>query len=146
MARVACLTAFGVKAMPLFLLVLAGGACATAAEDPPKQPAIDAANTWVALVDAGDYGGAWDQASSPFRGSVKRDLWITVVSDVRKPLGKVIKRELAGARYTKSLFGIDEYVVIEFNTELESKKSALEMVMPMREKDGRWRVRAYTVK
>ena len=39
-----------------------------------------------------------------------------------------------------------EYVVIQFETSFENKKSAVETVTPMRDKDGRWRVSGYYVK
>jgi hypothetical protein len=130
------------------LLVLAGCASAVAAEDPKTQPAIEAAKTWLAHVDAGDHGRAHDQAATYFRGAVTRDAWITAASGVRKPLGKVITRELAGATFTKSLPGAPdgEYVVIHFNTSFENKKSAVETITPMRDKDGSWRVSGYFVK
>lgn len=39
-----------------------------------------------------------------------------------------------------------EYVVIQFETSFEKKKSSLETVTPMKEKDGAWRVSGYYIK
>lgn len=39
-----------------------------------------------------------------------------------------------------------EYVVIEFESSFEHKKSAIETVTPMNDKDGKWRVSGYYIK
>jgi ribosomal protein S17E len=38
------------------------------------------------------------------------------------------------------------YVVIEFESSFENKKSAVETVTPMMDKDGKWRVSGYYIK
>jgi len=70
------------------------------------------------------------------------------VEPVRKPLGKVISREVKSKRYTKQLPGAPdgEYVVIQFETSFENKKAAIETVTPMLDKDGVWRVSGYYIK
>ena len=39
-----------------------------------------------------------------------------------------------------------EYVVIQFSASFAHKKSALETITPMLEKDGKWRVSGYYMK
>jgi hypothetical protein len=39
-----------------------------------------------------------------------------------------------------------KYVVVQFDTSFQRKKSALETVTPMMEKDGKWRVSGYYIK
>jgi hypothetical protein len=39
-----------------------------------------------------------------------------------------------------------EYVVIQFGTSFENKKTAIETVTPMLDKDGKWRVSGYYIK
>jgi hypothetical protein len=39
-----------------------------------------------------------------------------------------------------------EYVVIQFATSFENKKSAIETVTPMLDSDGEWRVSGYFIK
>ncbi|NOX96543.1 MAG: DUF4019 domain-containing protein, partial [Nitrospirae bacterium] len=67
---------------------------------------------------------------------------------IRKPLGKNISRELKSKRYRTSLPGAPDgkYVVIQFKSSFENKKSALETVTPMLDKDGKWRVSGYYIK
>ncbi len=39
-----------------------------------------------------------------------------------------------------------EYVVIQYNTEFENKKVAIETITPMLDDDGKWRVSGYYIK
>jgi Protein of unknown function (DUF4019) len=67
---------------------------------------------------------------------------------VRKPLGGVISRKAKSATYKTSLPGAPDgqYVVIQFKTSFEHKKSAIETVTPMVDKDGKWRIAGYFIK
>jgi hypothetical protein len=132
----------------LAFLLLTSCSIASAGDDAKTKPAVEAAKAWLAIVDAGDYGRSWDEAAELFRGAVKRDAWIGAVSGVRKPLGKVVSRKLLGATYATELPGAPDgqYVVIQFETELAGKKSAVETITPMRDPDGVWRVSGYYVR
>jgi len=67
---------------------------------------------------------------------------------VRKPLGKMISREVMSQKHTKMLPGLPpgEYVIIQFKTSFENKADAIETVTPMLDKDGVWRVSGYYIK
>jgi hypothetical protein len=67
---------------------------------------------------------------------------------VRRPLGKVISREVLSKTYTKQVHGgpEGEYVVIQFKGSFENKGSAIETVTPVLEEDGAWRVSGYYIK
>jgi hypothetical protein len=113
-----------------------------------EQAALESAGQWLALVDSGEYGKSWDEAASLFKGVLSKDQWEKSLQTVRKPLGKVISRATGSAKYTKSLPGAPDgqYVVIQYNTSFENKKSAVETVTPMLDKDGKWRVSGYFIK
>jgi len=66
----------------------------------------------------------------------------------RKPLGRLISRKVQTKSYKTSLPGAPdgEYVVIQFETSFENKKTAIETVTPMMDKDGKWRVSGYYIK
>jgi hypothetical protein len=66
----------------------------------------------------------------------------------RKPLGKTISRKLKNKIYATSLPGAPdgEYVVIQYETTFENKKSAIETITLMLDKDGKWRVSGYYIK
>jgi hypothetical protein len=64
------------------------------------------------------------------------------------PLGKVILRQLKIKAYQTTLAGAPDgqYVVIQFETSFQNKRSAIETVTPMLDKDGQWRVSGYYIK
>ena len=67
---------------------------------------------------------------------------------VRTPLGSLISRQVKTQTYKTELPGAPdgEYVVIQFDTSFENKRSAIETVTPMRDKDGAWRVSGYFIR
>jgi len=119
-----------------------------AAESEKEKAAVFAAEKWLSLVDNGEYGESWKEAAEYFKSAVKQEQWEQSVQAVRKPLGKLISRKVKSITYKTSLPGAPdgEYVVIGFDTSLENKKSAIETVTPMMDKDGKWRVSGYFIK
>jgi ABC-type molybdate transport system substrate-binding protein len=118
---------------------------------PPQKSeelAQKAAESWLALTDSGKYAESWDDASSRFKAAVTKDRWVSMVAPVRDPLGKVLSRTLKSATYTTSLPGAPdgEYVVIQYDTSFEHKKSVVETITPMLDKDDHWRVSGYFIK
>jgi hypothetical protein len=71
-----------------------------------------------------------------------------MLQSVRMPLGKMISRKLKTSAYKTTLPGAPDgqYVVIQFETSFQNKKSAIETVTPMFDHDGRWRVSGYYIK
>lgn len=128
-------------------LLLLGGLLVFAG-DAKTVVARRSAESWLALVDAGHYGQSWDQAASLFKQRVSKQQWETAVRKVRQPLGRVKSRELMGSQYLTQLPGVPdgEYVVIQYKTSFEHKKSAVETITPMRDTDGKWRVSGYFIR
>lgn len=113
-----------------------------------ETAAVAAAKAWLVLVDNGKYGDSWEAAAAYFKGAITKDYWQQTLTAVRKPLGRLVSREVRSKTYTQSLPGAPdgEYVVIQFNTSFENKKSAVETVTPMLDSDGIWRVSGYFIK
>jgi hypothetical protein len=113
-----------------------------------EQAAYKAADAWLALVDAGNYSKSWDQAAEFFRNAVPKQKWQMTSNALRKPLGKMLSRKLKSTRYTTTAPGAPdgEYVIIQYDTSFEHKKSAVETITPMLDKDGTWRVSGYYIK
>lgn len=118
------------------------------ASEEKEAQALTAAKTWLALVDAGKYGDSWETAAAYFKGAISKEKWEQMLTAVRNPLGWLVSRELISTTYTQSLPGAPdgEYVVIQFATSFENKKSAIETVTPMLENDGEWRVSGFYIK
>ncbi len=140
------------RRMKMVVPILAVGAWIFAAERLLAQPASNpaaakAAETWLALVDGGRYAESWKEAASLFREKVTSAQWESAVRSAREPLGKLGARKLVSAQFSRTLPGVPdgEYVVIRYETSFEQKKSAVETVTPMKDKDGTWRVAGYFI-
>ena len=106
------------------------------------------AGAWMRLVDDGDYAGSYEQSSTIFQKAFTKDEWSKKIAAVRQPLGKALSHNVAGERYTTTLRGAPEgeYVVLRLNSVFENRKSVLETLVLMLDKDEHWRVTAYSLK
>ena len=118
-----------------------------AVESDRVKTALSSAEAWITMVDEGRYADSWNQAAGYFKGAVKEEQWQKSLQAARKPLGKVISREVKTKSYHTSLPGAPdgEYVVIQFDTSFQNTKSAVETVTPIMDKDGHWRVSGYFI-
>lgn len=135
-----------IGSLVLSLLLLTPPAMAGQADK--EKAAVAAAEKWLALVDGGKYAASWDAAAGYFRNAVSPGQWDQSLTAVRKPLGRVLSRKVAGKTFATSLPGAPdgEYVVIRFTTSFERKKAAVETVTPMLDEGGQWRVSGYFIK
>ena len=132
----------------ILLCVLSMGGCKSSGNPEAEKAAVQAAQEWLVLVDAGQYAQSWDEAAEFFKNAVAQDKWLEMIQGVRSPLGTLKTREVKSSRYRTSVPGAPdgEYVIVQFNTSFENKQSAVETVTPMRDKDGTWRVSGYYIK
>jgi Protein of unknown function (DUF4019) len=128
------------------------------AADRGESAAQAAAESWLALVDGGNYPASWNQAARGLKASVKQAEWSQVVGGVRTPLGRLVSRRLKSREYTEkvpttrmvggnlyTLAGSGRYVVIQYDAVFAHKPSAIETVISMADPDGTWRVSGYSV-
>ena len=110
--------------------------------------AIEAAKSWLQLADEGAYSQSWTQAAEYFRKNVSEEQWKTSLYGVRKPLGKMLSRNVINSTYFTALPGAPDgqYVIIQFETSFENKTSAVETVTPMMDSDRKWHVSGYYIK
>jgi hypothetical protein len=118
------------------------------ADQDKEKAAIEAAEAWLSLVDDGWYLKSWREGSTYLKKAVGQGQWMQSMAAHRKPLGKTLSRNLTSAQYTTTLPGAPdgEYVVIQYQTSFENKRSAVETVTPMLDKDGVWKVSGYYIK
>lgn len=129
---------FGAVAIILSLLV-----SGQAVEDTAQA----AAETWLESVDRGDYDGSWEESASLFRAAVSKEDWERTLGATRGPLGKLVARKLKSRTYRETLPGAPDgkYVILQYDTIFENKRSAVETVTPMLDGDT-WRVSGYYIK
>lgn len=118
------------------------------ANETAEKKAIEVSYTWLKLIDNGQYTKSWETAAELFKNTIGKEQWEQSLNAVRKPLGKVIKRTVKSKQYTTSLPGAPDgkNVVIQYETSFENKKSSIETVTPMLDKDGKQRVSGYYIK
>ena len=126
------------------VMLLAG---ASLAAQSPEGEAQAAAEAWVKIVDAGNYGSSWDDAATAFKGVMAKERWTEAVARARAPFGSVVSRTLASKEATDQLPGAPagKYIVVRFTTGFE-KSPATETVTLMLDGDRGWRVVGYFVR
>jgi hypothetical protein len=134
--------------LPLTLFILFYAGCQSQGHPEAESAAVEAAQSWLVLVDSAKYEASWEESASFFQGAVSKDSWAKSMQSVRAPLGNLISREVKSKDYHTSLPGAPEgeYVVIQFNTSFENKRSAVETVTPMLDEGNEWRVSGYYIK
>lgn len=118
------------------------------ADEKSQELAVTAAEAWLVLVDQEKYSESWDEAAQLFKGAISKDKWAETIRTARTPFGKLLSRRLKSKQYAETLPGAPDgkYVVIQYETSFEKKKSAIETVTPMEDPDGAWRVSGYFIK
>src|SRR5262245_38200955 len=105
----------------------------------------DAADAWVKLVDAGDYGKAYDELAEAGKKEIKRDDFIRSTESLRKFLGKLQTRKLKSVEFATNPPGppAGEYSAVQYGTSFENK-TVIEAVA-FRFDEGKWGVIGYFV-
>lgn len=99
--------------------------------------AVNSAEAWLSLIDNQKYKDSWNESAELFRNAISSPQWQRTVENIRKPLGKLVSRELKSKNYKTSLPGVPdgEYVLIQFKSSFTNKKSLIETVTPMMDRD-----------
>jgi hypothetical protein len=121
-----------------------------------QAAAIAAAETWLALVDAGDSAQSWNQASSRSKSGIQtrwlnisggsEQQWQSGLADIQIQFGRAVSRNLKSKQYAEHLPYEPEgkYVVLKYETSFE-RYNGVETVTLLKENDGAWRVSSYKV-
>jgi len=134
--------------MVMVLFCCASSSVCAESESKAEKKQVSAAKAWLYLIDGGSYSDSWKQASVYFRGAVAERSWVASLEGVRRPLGKLVSREIEKIEEVNRLPGAPDgsYAVMNFKTDFEQKKSSTETVTFMLEKDGIWKAAGYFIK
>jgi hypothetical protein len=109
---------------------------------------VEASRAWLALLDAGNFGAAWDGASPHLKSVVTRQKWITGLTAARKPFGKLKQR--TPVKFARSHSMPDapdgDYSLLEFESEFANGKRASEQIIWMLGDNQVWRVSGYYIR
>lgn len=102
---------------------------------------------WLELMDQGDYPYCWQMGSTLLQAVVSDKNFTRQMELVRRPLGKVLSRELKETSLARNLMNAPdgEYVVALYETTFEKKETVRETVISRKDKDGQWRISGYFI-
>lgn len=109
-----------------------------------EEMAIQSAESWLALVDEEKYLESWEGFTGLFKKNVKKEEWVNDLNRFRKPLGKLLERKLQHVT-NSSEASVGEYLIFQYETSFENKKSVVEAVSVIKDKDGKWRTLGYGI-
>lgn len=109
-----------------------------------EKEARQAATEWLALVDAGDYAGAYALEPERLHAVTTLDQFVRSMQGRRAPFGRVVSRSFIGAAFTRKMTGAPDghYESILFRTSFANKALAAERVI-LSHDSGQWRVVDY---
>src|SRR5512134_3045938 len=121
-------------------------ATAGSVEEAKEAAAQAAAEKWLALLDRGEFGKAWDECAQLFRERVTREQWVDGLPATRKPFGAMRSRKFEIAVYKTTLPGAPdgEDVTARFITTFEKKEA--EELLTLALENGVWRTTGYLIK
>ncbi len=131
-------------ALAVMIVALSAGLCFAAS---PEKKAQIAAKNWLELIDDKDYAQSYDTAASFFKANINKGDWVQTCGSLRDMLGKAEYRKLISSRRESKMQGAPdgEYVILVYETDFKRKVNAQEIVVPMLDKDGKWRISGYHV-
>jgi hypothetical protein len=113
----------------------------------PTTEGKGAALKWLRLVDKGAYGKSWDLAAKSFHARMTKTEWVAGMKKFHARYGKVLSRKFKDALYTVNPPGFEpgEHETLRFDINLAKRGSATEIVSMVMQKNGNWRVSAYSI-
>lgn len=107
----------------------------------------DATKAWLELIDAGNYGKAWQITATLARTLESEPGWTAKIKGVRGPLGKMEERLDGMQQWTNELVGAPKggYMIFTFKTNFANRRDVVETVTLIYQNDGKWRVLGYSI-
>lgn len=135
------------KTLALALATACSILAAPATTAAQAEGAREAAEEWLALIDAEDYAASWEAAARSFQSAVTAGAWAAQVTAVVAQVGTVEERELAHTQPMTDPPGAPagEYVQLRYNTTFDGAGRLSENVVVVRDGDRGWRVAGYLV-
>ncbi|HUG20586.1 MAG TPA: DUF4019 domain-containing protein, partial [Planctomycetaceae bacterium] len=105
-----------------------------------KHAAIQSAQKWLELLDAGEYGKCWDEMAPEAKESVTREGLIDFYEPFGKPRGKAVTRTLL--RIQPDRRNPKRLIELTYKTKFESGGVLYEQLLMHIDSHGQWRVGA----
>ncbi|MFD2168331.1 DUF4019 domain-containing protein [Thalassotalea euphylliae] len=131
----------------IFFIVASTFAYATSEPATDKAAAKQAALSWLALVDQGEYEASWQHTGDVFKQQITPQNWVKALNATRAPLGHLTSRELVVSKATKELPGVPDgnYIVLQFQSSFGNKNRAIE-TLTLQKNAQHWQPVGYFIK
>lgn len=115
--------------------------------DPKVAAARAAAESFLKLIDAGQFDKAYGLCAVALKQKAKQDMFVGAMSGLRSKLGANTLRNFFSATPKTELPGAPKgkYVVLMYVSDFAKQKGLRELITPMQEADGSWKVAGYYV-
>jgi hypothetical protein len=109
--------------------------------------AQDEASQFMNLIDAGQYGGAWADASPIMKDVITQSQWISAMTETRRKLGNVLSRKLVSNKSRNILpFGTQgNFMILQYRTLFSWNVYQDEIIVLTTNEREQWRVFSYTL-
>jgi len=102
-------------------------------------PAVE---SWLALMDNGNYAGSWETAAPYFQRVMAKDEWTGRLQKIRHPLGQVIARQLTSSQFTAA----ETRCEVKYETSFDGLLAAVETVTFAKQAGGEWLAIGYLIR
>ena len=103
----------------------------------PSSAAVDAARSWLSLVDAGRWQESFAATTRSFQSQNTVQMWQSASEQARVPLGRMLSRTAISEESVPTPPA--GHQVVRFRTDFANKAGAIETVSRARE-GGEWRI------
>lgn len=112
------------------------------------KAAEGAAQTWLAIVDKGQFAQSWDSAAAAFQHAVTKPQWEEAVRNARAPFEPFGARQRTMARYSTELPNAPPgpYVVLQYQTSVAAGHQVVETLVSTLDGSRCWRISGYFIK
>lgn len=115
-------------------------------ETAAEEAAQTAAESWLALIDADDYGKSWDAAGSLLQTRIPREEWVEKVTNLKEQVQDLSDRALELREYRDSIRHAPRdgpFVLLKFHSAFDTGRYE-ELILTYPEQ-GEWTVGGYQV-
>jgi len=98
--------------------------------------------SWLALMDTGDYAESWKAAATNFQASSTREEWVENLEKVRRPLGEILSRKLVSMENTVE----GRRYVAKYASSFAGLPSAIETINYDKQASGEWLPTGYLIR
>jgi len=121
-----------------------------AARDVDPNALANVALQMLQVIDRGQAGALWDNASAVTQRAAGRADFVGHVDKTRAPLGAAAQRSWMAVRRESVVAGgpvpPGHYASVEFASQFQGQRTAKELISLRRDEDGQWRFSGYVIK